>query len=142
MVKRFQKVIDCLRGKGVDREAFMSCGKNDNGPVFGRQLREHLHSAAARHFHVEKDEIHWRLSKHGNCFGAAAAYADDLDRGLFAQQSAQSLAGKRFVIDDQDPVAHEVSRRPKSGTRFWAASGLPSAVVVCLISQDGVWERH
>jgi len=84
--QRFQKVIDCLRGKGVDREAFMSCGKNDNGPVFGRQLREHLHSAAARHFHVEKDEI-TGVFRSVNCFGAAAAYADDLDAGLFANRA-------------------------------------------------------
>jgi len=60
-----------------------------------------LQTVAAGHFHVEKHEVQRRGPDQGEGFGAAAAFADDLDRGLLQQPGAQPIAGERFIIDDE-----------------------------------------
>ena len=68
------------------------------------QPAQRLEAVQARHLHVEEDEVRTELGVHRDRLPAGARH---LDFEVFVFEDLfQGLADTRFVVDDQNPMAH------------------------------------
>src|SRR6185436_2916073 len=86
------------------------------GPHLGH-LADDLHPAAARHVHVEQDDVGLGGEDRRHCALDAVGVADDLDVG--GELGAHAGAEQLVVVDDDDARVHSRSSSVSSTSVPW-----------------------
>ena len=105
-VEGLQQVVHRRHVEGVEGKALMRRGKDDRGAFLLGQLGDDLQAVAAGHRHVEQDQVGRRGLDQRHGLGPAAALADDLDRRLSLEETAQPVARERLVVDNEGADFH------------------------------------
>ena len=106
---RLQQIGDSLcveRADGV----LIESGRENHRRRF-RRLSQHTRgfdAIDARHAYVQQHDVRIQFARARDGFLAVGRLADHLDVGDIAEQRAQPLPGRRFVVDDQNPGAHDL----------------------------------
>lgn len=105
---RLEKIIQRLFLEGPHRVVIVSGDENDVGQVRGIERPQHLESIHARHLDVQQKEIRAKVLHSINGRWTVCAFRHDLGVGIGAEEAAQAVPGKRFVIDKDNAQFHGI----------------------------------
>ena len=97
-------------GFGIERlqRVLVESGGEDDGRGRGQrgEMSRHFQPVDAGHAHVEQHDVGRQPVDHVDRLFAIAGFTRDIEFAGFREHGAQTLARRRFVIDDEDAQAH------------------------------------
>src|SRR5579872_615364 len=118
LVERLEQIIERMHLEGLHRVTVVSGHKNNHRHAPSANGLEYAETIQFRHLHIEKNQIRFAFFNGRDGSPPVGALSNHLDLRIAGEQTADSLAAQRLVIDNKCPDFHLES----SASFFSAAS--------------------
>src|SRR5215470_2738320 len=108
LIIRFQEIVNSVYFECTNGVRIVSRNEDINGSWAGRWLHifDDSKTIQIRHLHIEKDDVGMKFSNLLHCTDSVRRLAYNFNIVVFGQIAADTAAGDRFVIDDEDSGLH------------------------------------
>lgn len=100
-IERFRQIVDRMYIKGAQRILVIRCNKNDERESRDIEVKQDVEPVEVGHLYIQKHEVWILISNRIDCFASISRFANYFNLRVLFQHLANSIAGERFIVNNQ-----------------------------------------